>query len=626
MTDTREPQVPTLTTDAGQPGSALNLSYWQIVWRQFRRHVPAMIGLYMVLSLFLVAVFAPFLANKYPYYWRSESEGLTFPLFRSLTNLDLTILCAFALVVLLPVTKRVLRRTGWLFWQLHEIRRAIAVNLLLFVLATAAMVNFDFRTIGVPPFREFSAYHLGVLLFIAAILLTGMTRRALVRMVGSYADRRLAWTALGINLLASLLIERLLLEVGFIPLLWGLLLLMAALLAPATRRLLRWASEPDETSRATAPALVVNLMLLTVASMLLGRYGFEPIEVPVLWTISKGQFIVALVAILLALVPVTLWLLSRAELSTERRWAVAAAGHGYLIVLVVLLLTNARVVPERIFQEREVAIGGTTHTVRLERNYREEIANGAEAGYLFPPIRYSPSDILVGSKFEVPSRKHVLGADRLGRSTAARLIYGTRVSLAVGFISVGLSVLIGVLVGGVSAYFGGWVDLILQRIVEIFMCFPALFLILTVVALFGSKLWLIMAVIGLTRWTGTARFIRAEILKVRTLDYVTAARALGLRSVYIVIRHALPNSIAPVLVGISFGVAAAIGLEVSLSFLGLGDPDYPSWGLMLKQARAIAEQHPSMLIIPGVTIFFAVLAYNLVGEGMRDAIDPRLKM
>ncbi|NIA22276.1 MAG: ABC transporter permease subunit [Anaerolineaceae bacterium] len=427
MTDGLGRQVPSLTTDAGEPESTLNLDYWQIVWRQFRKHVPAMIGLCMVLSLFLLAVFAPFLANKYPYYWRSDSEGLTFPLFRSLTNLDLTILCAFVLVVLVPVTRCILRRIGWSFWELHEIRRAFAVNVLLFVLAA-------------------------------------------------------------------------------------------------------------------------------------------------------------------------------------------------------LLLANLRAVPERIFMDREVTIAGRTHVVRIERNYREEIAGGADASYLFPPIHYSPSDILVASKFEMPSRKHILGADRLGRSTAARLIYGTRVSLAVGFISVGLSVLVGVLVGGISAYFGGWTDLILQRVVEIFMCFPRLFLILTIIAMYGPKLWLIMIVIGLTGWTGTARFIRAEILKVKTLDYVTAARALGLRSLYIVIRHALPNSIAPVLVGISFGVAAAIGLEVSLSFLGLGDPDYPSWGLMLKQARAIAGQHPLILIIPGVSIFFAVLAYNLVGEGMRDAIDPRLKM
>ena len=165
----------------------------------------------------------------------------------------------------------------------------------------------------------------------------------------------------------------------------------------------------------------------------------------------------------------------------------------------------------------------------------------------------------------------------------------------------------------------------MQRFVEIFICFPSFFLMLTIIAMYGPKLWLIMGVIGITGWTGTARFVRAEVFKVKSLDYVTAARALGLGPLSIVVRHALPNSIAPVLVSATFGIAGAVTVEVTLSFLGLGDPDYPSWGLLLEQARSMATLYPSLLIIPGVTIFFTVLAYNLVGEGLRDAIDPRLK-
>ncbi len=189
-----------------------------------------------------------------------------------------------------------------------------------------------------------------------------------------------------------------------------------------------------------------------------------------------------------------------------------------------------------------------------------------------------------------------------------------------------ISFCIGVLVGGVSAYFGGKVDLILMRVVEVFICFPSFFLLLTIIALWGPKLWYIMIAIGLITWTSTARLIRAGVLQIKELDYATAARAGGLKPLYIILRHALPNVIAPVLVGLTFRVAGAVTLEVSLSFLGLGAPDAPSWGLLLQQVRAVVGEKPILVVIAAVPIFFTVLAYNLVGEGLRDAIDPRLKV
>lgn len=641
--------APTRTSDTMAEPAALqggaSRGYWQIVWRQFRRHTPAMIGLGMVVLLFLLAVFAPLLANNVPYFWYTESEGLSFPLFRALTNGDLIILTAFAFVVLVPVTRRILRRTGWLFWHLHELRRAVAVNLALWLLCAAVLVNLSVREWDFPPMRHFKPHHLIEVLLVAAVLLVRPCKGWLARRIESWSDRRLTALALGVNALAAVTVFCLWLRwvvvpvadrlgaagvvpsmpvlVGVVCVVIGGLAAVAVALAGATRRGLRLAFRTDH---AGVPALVLNLLLFAAAGLLISQYPFKPVPIPVLCTLSKWQTAGAIVGVIIALVPVTLWLLGRQGRPPAGRRRTAIGVHGYLMLLVVLLFTNARVVPSRIFEDRPAVVDGKAVTVRMERDYRKEAAEGAEATYLFPPIRFAPSDILAGAKFETPSADHMLGTDRLGRNTAARVIFGTRVSLAVGFISVGISVLIGIVIGGVSGYCAGWVDLVLQRFVEIFICFPSFFLMLTIIALFGPKLWLIMVVIGITRWTGTARFIRAEMLRVKELDYVTAARGLGLRPFAVIMRHALPNSIAPVLVSATFGIASAVGVEVTLSFLGLGDPDYPSWGLLLQQARSVAMLYPSLLIIPGVTIFFAVLAYNLVGEGLRDAIDPRLKV
>lgn len=423
------PPVGDVATGAGAPtGPGTGRSYTQIVWRQFRKNLPAMVGLALVLVLFLAAVLAPFIANKYPYYWHTSEDGLMFPLLQSLTNMDLALLLAAALVLLVPVTRRVLNSTGWRFWEHNDLRRAIVISLLV--------------------------------------------------------------------------------------------------------------------------------------------------------------------------------------------WGVATA-----------LIFGLRVVPEHITTEVESVVDGQRVVTIQARDFRSEARRRDDVECLFPPVPYAPGEVPpVIEKFKPPSKEHPMGTDSVGRSVAARMVYATRTSLAVGFISVGISLLIGVIVGGISAYFGGWVDLALQRLVEIFICFPTFFLMLFIIAMFGAKLWLIMVAIGLVGWSGIARLIRAEILKVRTLDYITAAEALGLPSMRIILRHAVPNAIAPVLVTATFRIAGAVAFEAALSFLNLGDPNHPSWGYLLSQARRVATEHPSLLIIPGVAIFLAVLGYNLVGEGLRDAIDPRLKV
>jgi len=225
-----------------------------------------------------------------------------------------------------------------------------------------------------------------------------------------------------------------------------------------------------------------------------------------------------------------------------------------------------------------------------------------------------------------PSANHWLGTDELGRDVAARMIHGVSVSVKVGFVSMGIAALIGIAVGGLAGYWGGWVDMIISRIIEIVICFPVFFLILAIMVWLEPNITNVMIVIGLTRWTSIARYTRGEFLRLKTQDYVIAARALGAGHTRIMFRHILPNSLAPVLVSVTFGIASAILVEAGLSWLGFGvQPPAPSWGNILRTAYDSLRVAPHLVYPPCVAIFLAVLAYNLVGDGLRDAIDPRLR-
>jgi len=220
--------------------------------------------------------------------------------------------------------------------------------------------------------------------------------------------------------------------------------------------------------------------------------------------------------------------------------------------------------------------------------------------------------------------RHVLGGDEKGRDLFARLLYGTRVSLTVGLVAVAIYVTIGILIGALAGYRGGRTDLIIMRFVEIVMCVPSLFLILTIIALAQKRsIYLIMGAIGIVGWTGIARLVRGEFIRERGKDYVTAARSLGLSGPRILFRHILPNAISPVIVAATFGVASAILTESTLSFLGLGDTSVPSWGQILNKGRIDEEWH--MIAAPGIAIFITVTVLNLVGDGLRDALDPKLR-
>ncbi len=266
-------------------------------------------------------------------------------------------------------------------------------------------------------------------------------------------------------------------------------------------------------------------------------------------------------------------------------------------------------------------------SVVIHESYREQEAAGQYAWVIYPPIPFSPRDYLRDkgdTSLEPPSSVHWFGTEENGADVLSRMIHASRIALGIGLVATGIAMVIGVFVGGLMGYFSGVVDIIGMRLVEIFESIPTLFLLLTFVAFFGRNLYIMMVIIGLTSWTGYARYLRAEFLKLRQQDYVQAAVAAGLPLPSILFRHMLPNGIAPVLVAASFGFASAILAEAMLSFLGLGLVDSPSWGQMLNQAVRSSAFNWWMAVFPGGAIFLTVFAYNLVGDAMRDAIDPQL--
>ncbi len=288
-------------------------------------------------------------------------------------------------------------------------------------------------------------------------------------------------------------------------------------------------------------------------------------------------------------------------------------------------------------------IAGTLkHPVIDLTNYRA-VAEQDGAFALFAPIAHEATASQIDARntapggrdgFERPTKaapRHWLGTDDTGADVAARLIHATRVALAIGFVSTGIALVIGVVFGALMGYFGGWIDMIGMRIVEIFMAIPRLFLLLMIMAFLPPQwnqymLYAIMVVIGATTWMGGARFLRAEFLRLRDQEFVHAARAVGLPIRSILFRHMLPNGMTPILVDSSFAIAAAILLEANLSFLGFGiKPPDPSWGQMLAQAidPATGVFHWWLALFPGVMIFLTVFSLNIVGDALRDAIDPK---
>jgi len=238
----------------------------------------------------------------------------------------------------------------------------------------------------------------------------------------------------------------------------------------------------------------------------------------------------------------------------------------------------------------------------------------------YDPAAYDVKQILLP-----PSSAHWFGTDQIGRDVLSRMLFGARISMAVGFVSVGIAVVVGTLIGTLAAFYGGRVDELLMRFVDLMLNFPRLFLLLTLIALLRPSIWVIMMVIGFTGWMGLARLVRGEILSLKEREFVQSAQALGARDRRLMFRHILPNALVPVLVSATLGVAGAILAESGLSFLGLGvQPPTPSWGNILIDGKANIEIAWWLSVFPGSAILVTVLAYNLLGEGLRDALDPRL--
>lgn len=240
----------------------------------------------------------------------------------------------------------------------------------------------------------------------------------------------------------------------------------------------------------------------------------------------------------------------------------------------------------------------------------------------FPPIPYNPTEYNLDEGLQAPSAKHWLGTDEQGRDIAARMLHGARVSLSVGLVAVAIYTLIGVLLGALAGYFGGKVDLVLSRLIEVMICFPTFFLILAVIAFIGPGLVNIMIVIGLTSWTGVARLVRGEFLKYKNQPFAIAAKNMGYSHLRVMFRHIFPNALGPLLVMVTFGVASSILVESSLSFLGFGvQPPAPSWGSILSQSREFMDFAWWLTFFPGLAIFLTITCFNILGESLRERFE-----
>jgi peptide/nickel transport system permease protein len=235
---------------------------------------------------------------------------------------------------------------------------------------------------------------------------------------------------------------------------------------------------------------------------------------------------------------------------------------------------------------------------------------------------YDPAAQNLSATNLAPSSAHLLGTDQLGRDVLSRLIYGSRVSLLIGFSSMAIAVTLGTTIGAVAGYAGGWVDSVLMRIVDLFLSVPRIVLLITVVGIFAPSVWLIVLVLGLTGWMGVSRLVRGQVLAVREREYVLAARALGFSPSRILGRHILPNVMTPVIVAATLGIGNAILAEAALAFLGLG-ASANSWGQIIENGKGLMSIAPWLTAFPGIAIVLTVMAFNLVGDGLRDALDPR---
>ena len=268
------------------------------------------------------------------------------------------------------------------------------------------------------------------------------------------------------------------------------------------------------------------------------------------------------------------------------------------------------------FSKNHLAVAGSAVVVLL-------FALSILAPWISP---YDPAAIDLKNILQPPSAQHWFGTDQLGRDVLSRMIWGAQISLKVGFVSTGIAICIGTILGAVAGYYGRWVDAVIMRFVDIMLCFPTFFLILAVIAFLEPSIWNIMIIIGATGWMGITRLVRADFISLKERDFVQAARVIGASDARIIFIHVLPNCMASVLVAATLGVAGAILTESALSFLGIGvQPPTPSWGNILTAGKDNIDIAWWLSLYPGLAILVTVLGYNMLGEGIRDSLDPRLR-
>jgi len=245
---------------------------------------------------------------------------------------------------------------------------------------------------------------------------------------------------------------------------------------------------------------------------------------------------------------------------------------------------------------------------------------------LIAPYDPTAQGDIVLTRYQSPSFANPMGTDKFGRDIFSRVLYGARISLTIGFIAVGLGVVVGGAVGSIAGYFGKWTDTVLMRFTDMMLSFPRLILLIVIIALFEPSIWLVVVVLGLTGWMSVARIVRGEVLSLREREFIQAAKVLGMSDRRIIMRHIIPNTLAPVIVYATLGIGNTILVEASLSFLGLGvQPPTPSWGNMINDGRDSLLTAWWISTFPGLAIVLTVTAFNLLGDGLRDALDPRLR-
>ena len=308
----------------------------------------------------------------------------------------------------------------------------------------------------------------------------------------------------------------------------------------------------------------------------------------------------------IALGTIAVWVMALYDLTAGRRKALSAQGDSQWRIA------------SRHFRKSKLALAGLLILVLLYL-----IALLAPLIAPFDPI--AQENVLQTSYLQ-PSAQHWLGTDRFGRDILSRILYGARISLAIGFIATAISVTLGTMLGAIAGYFGGKIDSLIMRFTDLVLAFPRLILLIMIVALFSPSITVIIIVLGLTQWPNTTRIVRGDVLSLREREFIHAAHALGLGGWRIILRHLIPNVLAPVIVTATLGIGNTIVLEAGLSFLGMGvQPPTPSWGNMIADGRENLTGAWWVATFPGLTIVTTVLAFNLVGDGLRDALDPRLR-